>query len=200
VGVTDAAAIVAAIPYIGYLRTLPADSVFANLAMVTSEGFYALAGLAQLVAILVAAVFFIRWFYLVHSNLRQLSDEPTKYSTQWTIWGFFVPLLNLIRPQQVMREVWAMSHRAWNGDPSRVADRQQPKDRVNLWWGWFLSTCILGNVVGRIAWRAVTAQDTLIATWLTLASDAVDIIAVIVAIALVSCITDLQRPLLDRKQ
>jgi hypothetical protein len=67
---------------------------------------------------------------------------------------------------------------------------------VNLWWTFFLATGLLGNLVGRASWNAVTAEQTLWATLATLFADAFDIAAVLVALALVRNVTELQRPLL----
>ena len=153
-------------------------------------------GIAQLAAIVVAGVFFIRWFHRAHLNLTNFTDSSTSYNSRWAIWGFFVPFLNLVRPRQLMREVWDTTSRRWEEEPGRVVGLVRPTDRVNLWWGLFLATGFLGNFVGRIYWRATTAQETLHATWLTVFADAFGLSAVMVAIVLVRSVTALQRPFL----
>jgi hypothetical protein len=196
VALTDAAAVLAGLAYARYLQSLDPISKVEELELVTSELAYTLVGLAQLAALIIAAVFFIRWFHLAHHNLGRLSDQPASHNSRWVIWGFFVPILNLVRPQQLMREIWSITGASWQGQPSRVVGLTQPADHVNLWWGLFLTTGFLGNAVGRFAWHATTAQETLLATWATVFADAFDIAAVLVASALVRSVTELQRPLL----
>jgi len=196
VALTDAAAVPAGIAYATYLQSLDPAANVDELELVTSESVYALVGLAQLACLVVAAVFFIRWFHLAHRNLAGLSDRPAAHDSRWAIWGFFVPLLNMVRPRQLMREIWSTTSGSWDGNPSRVVGLTRPTDHVNLWWGFFLATCVVSNAVGRATFRATTAQETLWATWATIASDALDVAAVLAALALVRSVTALQRPLL----
>jgi hypothetical protein len=196
VGLTDAAAVPAGFFYATYLNSLAPDAVVEELEFVPSEVAYTLIGLFQLAALILAAVFFIRWFHLAHLNLSFFSDTPTTYSSRWAIWGFFVPILNFVRPQQVMREIWDRTNRRWDRETARVVGLTRPADRVNLWWALFLATSFLGNAVGRMAFRATTAQETLHVTWLTLVADAFDIVAVALALVVVKSVTQLQRPLL----
>ncbi|MEM7412187.1 MAG: DUF4328 domain-containing protein [Myxococcota bacterium] len=196
VALSDAAAVPAGLVYAAYLQSLDPNAVVEELEFVPSEMAYAVIGLAQLVALIVAAIFFIRWFYLVHGNLSSLSDEPPTHHTRWTIWGFIIPFLNLIRPHQLMREVWSITSNAWEREPSRVVGVARPVDRVNLWWGFFLGTSLLGNAVARAGVRASSAQETVYATWATVAVDAVDLAAALVAVSLVRSVTELQSPLL----
>ena len=107
-----------------------------------------------------------------------------------------MPVLNLVRPQQVMREIWWITSDTWDSNRSRVVGLTRPADRVNLWWGLFLATSLLGNAMARASLRASTAQETLWAIWATAFADAFDIVAVLVAVALVRGVTELQRPLL----
>lgn len=197
VALTDAAAIPAGLAYASYLGSLNPTADVEQLELVTPELIYSVVGLGQLVAMVVAAVLFIRWFYLAYSNLADLSDQSATHAPKWTAWGFFVPILNLVRPQQLMRELWSTSCDRWQQEPSRVVGLTLPTDHVNLWWGLFLATSFIGNVIGRAFWDATTAQDTLRAAWATSFADAFDIGAAVVAVFLVRSVTQLQRPLLD---
>lgn len=198
VAIADAAAVAAGVAYTAYLRSLDSHSIVADLDLDRSELAYSLAGLAQGIALIATAVLFIRWFHLAHSSLGAFSDEPRDHDSRWAIWGFFVPILNLVRPYHVMREIWTVANRKWKDEPSWVVGLQPPSDRVTLWWTLFLTTSFLGNGVARAAWRADTAQETLWATSATIFADAFDILAVVAAVALVRSITGIQSPLLDR--
>jgi hypothetical protein len=200
VGLTDAAAIPAGLAYASYLESLDPAAVVADLELVSSELAYALLGLAQVAAMIVAAILFMRWFHFAHRNLQNFCERPAAYDSRWAIWGFFVPILNLIRPHALMREIWTLTSSRWQADPSRVAGLTRPSDRVNLWWGFFVATTVLGNAAGRADWRATTAQESLWATWGLIFANAFDIAAVLAAMALVRSVSELQRPFMSHVQ
>jgi hypothetical protein len=95
-----------------------------------------------------------------------------------------------------MREIWDSTTWKWDEEPSRVLGLSRPADRIGLWWGFFITTNIISNVVGRLSWGATTAQEELHATWGLLLSDSFDLMAAAVAIVLVRNVTQLQRPFL----
>jgi hypothetical protein len=53
-------------------------------------------------ASLATAVGFLVWFHRAYTNLPALGIEPLPYATGWTIGAWLVPLLNLVRPKQIM--------------------------------------------------------------------------------------------------
>jgi hypothetical protein len=99
----------------------------------------------------------------------------------------------------MMREIWDGTFARWVEEPSRTEKASPPMDLVNLWWGAFIVTSVVGNLAGRLSWRATTAQQTLDATLLYLVADVVDASAAAIAIAVVRGVTELQRPLLAER-
>jgi hypothetical protein len=191
--VIDVVAIGSGVPYLRYLQSLDPQAVVAELDLVASESVYGLVGLAQFVSLLVAACFFIRWFQVAYANVERLSGRATAHHPGWVIWGFFVPVMNLFRPQQLMREIWDATYLRCVDEPSRVGPTL-PADRVNLWWGFFLFGTVIGNVGGRLSWRAVTAADEIPVTVVLLAADCVEVVAGVAAVALVRSVTQMQQP------
>jgi hypothetical protein len=183
--------------YVGYLRSLSPDTNVSETDLAASEAFDALAGLLQMAALIVAAVLFIKWFRLAYVHVTSITGRATAHSSRWAIWGFFVPLLNLIRPQNIMREIWDTAEVKWLEADPRVAGRSLPADSVNLWWGFFLGSMILSNVAARRLFRATTAEQTLNATILYMLADGVDVVAAALAILLVRRVTELQLPLVS---
>src|SRR5689334_7274535 len=76
-----------------------------TMSEVTSNDSRQFAVLVAKLALLVAtAVAFLIWFHRAHKNLPALGARELKYTPGWAVGGFFVPLLNLVRPADVMRE------------------------------------------------------------------------------------------------
>jgi hypothetical protein len=63
-----------------------------------------LVAVAQLAALVVGAIFFLRWFQRAYANLRPLGAEP-KHSSGWAIGYWFIPILNFFRPVQMAGEI-----------------------------------------------------------------------------------------------
>jgi hypothetical protein len=160
------------------------------------DSYNRMAGSIQLLAWILSAIFFCRWFHRAHQNLTRLGIVELKYSPRWAVGGFFVPFLNLVRPYQVMTEVWKRSMGVWAERPSAHAGAEPPRDLVGLWWAGFLLTSILGNLSGRLMLGAEELDEIRVAASVTLVSDLVNIPAAIVAILLVGAVTRVQLDLL----
>jgi hypothetical protein len=89
------------------------------------------------VALLAAtAVTFITWLYRCRANLRAFGTRHLRYSRNWAVFGFLIPLLNLVRPYQVTREVWQASNPR-NTDPFEWKSLKPPL-LFPAWWGTFV--------------------------------------------------------------
>jgi len=62
------------------------------------------------IATILTSIFFLVWFHRSYRNLAWLGVEGTKYSTRWAVGGWFIPIMNLVRPYQVAREIWDASN------------------------------------------------------------------------------------------
>ena len=155
-----------------------------------------------------SAITFLVWFYKARCNLPALGADDCKYSRGWAVGGFFVPFLNLIRPLQVMREVWHASDPEEERFPTPIqmqARRQVTPSLVGWWWALFLLPNALDTISGKLSGGGHPSLSTLQdATWLSLVGDILRVAGAIVAAAVVKIVTDrqasryharLQRPL-----
>src|SRR6266571_8305121 len=65
-----------------------------------------LIGVFQIILYVATAVVFLMWLSRSYRNLSALSSSPRAYSPGWAVGSFFVPFLNLVRPLQIVRELW----------------------------------------------------------------------------------------------
>lgn len=144
------------------------------------------------------AVAFLIWFHRVHKNLPVLGSRELLYTPGWAVGGFFVPFLNLVRPFQVMREVWHGS------DPTRL-ERDAAADSppigghlgtpslVGWWWALFLVSNFIGYIAGRMGFSPnQTLGQLQDLSRLLVFSDLLEIPSALVAIRLVGRITSWQ--------
>jgi protein TonB len=97
----------------------------------------------RLLLIVAANGVFIAWLYAIHKGLRARGAR-LRFASHWAITGFFVPILNFVRPYQVVTD-------AWTGARNLQADgRSEPIPlRVKLWWVSSVMTAVVVGFGGR---------------------------------------------------
>jgi hypothetical protein len=152
-------------------------------------------GSLQLLVTLATAGVFLTWFYRAYKNLSRVGVRGLKYSPGWAVGGFFVPLLNLERPYEMMRELWFRSYPPALGESDGTPEGHSSSSErptvalVGWWWGLFLLSGILGRISTRITLAADPTLKQLIGSVGDLISDLLDIPAAWLAIRLVGYIT-----------
>jgi hypothetical protein len=139
-------------------------------------------GLVQLVLVIAAAVVFIRWMHAAYRNIYLVAPGERRYSPGWAIGSWFVPIMNLFRPKQMVNDIW----RAGGRD---AADAQPGALLLGWWLLWVLSSFIV-NFAARSYMRADTAEEIKTGTILYLVSDAMSVVCAILAIVIVRKGTD----------
>ena len=89
-------------------------------------------------------VMFLVWLHGAVSNHLALGAEGQEYTPGWSVGYFFVPVVNLVLPYLVMREVWTTSHRL--ADPSRPSHLWP----VLAWWVLYLLSSIVLSVAAHV--------------------------------------------------
>ena len=138
----------------------------------------------QLVAVLATFVIVGRWIYRASANAHAMTDEMD-ISPGWAVGWYFVPLANLVKPFQAMKEIWRASHRAGAGDEPRGAAI------LGWWWGPWLASNLLDNISFRMEMSEGTDPQALATAYLV--STAVNIPLCIVLILIVREVASAQR-------
>ncbi len=86
-----------------------------------------------------SALLFGCWLYRSRINGRAFGSRRFQYLRKWALLGFVIPLLNLIRPLQVVSEVWRVSDPRSTENPFDWRMLAVPRF-VQVWW-WMLVGC-----------------------------------------------------------
>lgn len=105
--------------------------------------------LTESVAYLVTGVLFIAWLYTVHSSAR-MDRSTLERKSGWAIGGWFVPILNLWRPFQMVTDV----RRGATGRSDVAVSRRQ-----GWWWGTWLVVLVTSLYVNRLYGITDAAPD-----------------------------------------
>jgi hypothetical protein len=154
-----------------------------------------LIGIIQLLLILATIVFFIMWFHRAYKNLHRLGINTLQYTQGWAIGGWFVPFLNLVRPYTIMKEIWKNTQEYVFTKETGI--RSSAPTIIGWWWGTWLLSNVLGNASGKIALRANSIDQMITSTQVSMFSDAVDMLSMIITLIMVTKMMDYEKQLLD---
>lgn len=164
--------------------------IWSTAALDGVDRYTGIAGGVYLGAFLLSAVCVARWMVRASVNAHTVSDAMT-ISPRWSIGFFFVPIANLWKPFQALRETWQASLAP--GAPDSV-----PVPTVmRVWWGLWLLNNVLGNVSLRLVGNATTAREVIVGGWLEIFSFALDVPMALLLILLIRRLSANQRALVD---
>lgn len=115
-------------------------------ALLAADQLVTLAGLLELAAFVAAAALFLRWQVAAHRNLPALGGSAPRTGVAAGVASWFVPVVNLVRPLQVVEDLWRAGERG-----------ARAPALFRVWW---------------IAW--LVALVAVLAAW-TLTGDAADV-------------------------
>ncbi len=112
--------------------------------------------LIVLIAEIISAVTFIVWFRRAYSNLHQ-EVRCLSYTKNWAIYCWFIPILNLYRPYQIMKELYCETEKLLI--EKGILSNECPLQLYSLYWWWALS--IIGGIIRSIGSEKIITICTL---------------------------------------
>ena len=160
--------------YIKYLNAPPVlDS---NESFTTADGLIAVFGLTYVIILSIMSAAFLFWVHRASTNLAVLSNEEMKFTPSWAVGWFFIPFLNLVKPREVMIELWQGSH----------MDKETNPLVVNIWWGLFVLSTMIGRTAIKVFIDAGATSGFAISSLAHGIADVFDVFTTIYAIRVVT--------------
>jgi hypothetical protein len=143
-------------------------------------------GVAYIVLLLATSVLVLAWIYGGNRNAHALGATGMRFTPCWAVGWYFIPIFNLWKPYQAMKEIWKAS-----ADPGNW--QAQPRSALLPWW-WFLwiVSCIVANAMFRYTLKAEELDELINASGISIASDALDIPLDLILIAIIDRIWHMQ--------
>ncbi len=140
-------------------------------------------GIIQIFILVTCAITFIQWFRRAYYNLEQIIPNKLTHSNGWAAGAWFVPILNLFRPVQMMRELYEQT--------GFLLKRQNIEIKTNFnhaiilwWWAFWIFSEVANRILLKFVDNSNTIDDymnySLISTGVELLSAVGAILAVIV--------------------
>jgi len=148
-------------------------------------------GIATLILYVVTAIPFLMWISRANANCHGFHARGMRFTPGWAVGWYFIPIMNLFRPYQVMAEIWKVSKR-----PQDWESLSTP-GIVSAWWALWLIAAFVGRLYFRLAMKAETIPELQSLSNLSLFVDVLSVFLTLVAFKLVSSITRMQTDLVE---
>ncbi|MGI8669037.1 MAG: DUF4328 domain-containing protein [Aridibacter sp.] len=99
---------------------------------------------------IVTVVFFLMWLHRAYKNLLALKAQHLEFSPGWAVGWWFIPLANLVKPFQVVRELWNESDPEFDEEFGFLASDLGTPAIIGFWWATFLISGIIFRVSGSL--------------------------------------------------
>ncbi|WP_406453936.1 DUF4328 domain-containing protein [Streptomyces sp. NBC_00876] len=150
-----------------------------------ADTLYQSAGAFQLLILLATGIVFLIWFRRVRLNAEVFDARAHTMRPGWAVGGWFVPFGNLWLPCRVASGVWTASSPGGRTAPA-------PRGLLYAWWAALICTQLLSRSAGQLYDKAEEADEVMDGLALVIASDALDIVAAVLAILFVRRLTAMQ--------
>jgi hypothetical protein len=149
--------------------------------LLTSDIVNLIVVLIQLPFTIFLGITFLRWIYRANGNLHALSSQPMTFTPGWSVGWYFVPIMNLFKPYQSMKEIWQVAH--------RTSAHDDVNPILAWWWVLWIASLFIGRIALRLGLKAEDAADYTHSALADALSDGIGIPLSIVAIILITRIT-----------
>lgn len=99
---------------------------------------------------ILTAILFLIWLNRANKNLTPLKAENIEFSSGWAVGWWFIPFANLVKPFQVVREVWCQSDPDFDESLGFLPNSYQAPTFMTLWWACWLISNILLQIFDKI--------------------------------------------------
>jgi hypothetical protein len=153
-------------------------------------------GIVYIVAYVLTSVFFLMWFRRAYNNLHQKVDNLS-FTEGWAVGSWFVPILNLIRPYQIMKELYVENKELLLQTDSYFSGLRTHK--IGWWWGFWLASNAIGQVVFRFSLNAESLTELIDLTIINIISNVIGIVLALFTINVIRDLSDAEQVMFDHR-
>jgi len=126
-----------------------------------------------LIVFIISIVTFILWFRRAYFNLHQ-KVSYLSYSEGWAAGCWFVPIISLFRPYQIMKELYQETKELF--EKKGIETTRYPSTNfLAIWWTLWIINNILGQFIFRYSLRAESLDELTTLTVVSIISNLIGI-------------------------
>ena len=145
------------------------------------------------IILVLSMIFFIMWFRRAYYNLHNLPWHNARHSEGWAAGGWFIPILSLFWPYQIMEDIWKGTQNAIKerfGEPQSTAI-------IAWWWAFYLVNNFFGYISAFATKGAADVEELLTATKVEFIGEIISIAAIIITIRVIQRTSSFEKELLE---
>ena len=146
----------------------------------------------QIVLIIAYVVVFFMWIYKANKNLRSLRAAGLRFTPGWAVGWFFVPIMNLFRPYQIVSEIWKASDPGVDTTHDTSWKAVPTSPIVGCWFALYLISFFVARIAIQSIPSGIELSGLLNATYAYIVYDGLDIAFLLTTIFMVRGISQLQ--------
>ncbi len=150
-----------------------------------------LVGVVEIGLVIVAGVLLLMWLHRAYTNLLALGHTP-RFTPGWAVGYWFIPIVNLWRPYQVMKDWWLRSE----GDTMVPGyERVTAPSVLSAWWACWICSGFVARFAGSMATGAQPGEFLTFytAALMMIAAEVLAVIAGVMLLKVISSIVNAQR-------
>ncbi|NDP28648.1 MAG: DUF4328 domain-containing protein [Flavobacterium sp.] len=141
-------------------------------------------GIVQIIVFIISAITFIQWFRRAYFNLH-LRVNHLSHSEGWAAGCWFVPIVNLFRPYQIMKELFQETHLFLKRNEVHTKEHLSMPS-LSLWWTFWIIDRFFGQFVFKYAMKANSIEELTTTTIAQIISSGIGIVLAIITVNIIS--------------
>jgi hypothetical protein len=171
--------------------TFDDDENFEDLA-IANDMRQGIVAIAQLLILVTSGVLILMWIFRANFNAHRLGAAGMGFSPGWAVGWYFIPVANLWKPYQAMKEIWQAS-----ASPEHW-ESEGRSGLLPLWWTLWIVSIFVDNAALRLALRDdQDLEELFAANGVTLVSD---FLAIPLAVVLLLVVRKVHRMQIEQAQ
>jgi len=143
-----------------------------------------------LLASIISAVTFILWFRRAYFNLH-LKTNHLSHSEGWAAGSWFVPIISLYRPYQIMKEIYERTSQLLHSKEIKF-NQSFSTSALGWWWSLWILSNVLGQITFRLSMRAESIDELTVLTFANMISNVVGIPLALITIKIIKDYADIE--------
>lgn len=150
--------------------------------------------LIYLIFFIISAVTFIQWFRRAYNNLH-FRVKNLSYTEGWAAGSWFVPIISLFRPYQIMKELYLATIQLLKRNGNNISLNT---NYLGIWWTLWIINNIIGQIVFRYSERANTIDEIVNSTTLSIVNNLIGIPLALVTIKVIKDYSNIEHLLINK--
>jgi len=156
-----------------------------------------LLGLIYLIAFLISAITFIKWFRRAYFNLHQRVSDLAQTDV-WAASSWFIPIVALYKPYQIMKELYQKTIEFLN-EKGVDSSKNLTTRTLGVWWTLWLINNFLANFDFRFFLEAESIDDLTRSTILSMIGNILRMPLALITIKVIKDYSNLESTLYEIK-